>query len=119
MRYLGTHMRALVGVVLVMGLVLTGHSVAVARGLSGSVGFMELCTGTGPVMVAVDADGVPVGPTHICPDYGLALLDWVDETPHQYAPLQTSRDVTVAFTAILATPTHRVRATARAPPVIL
>lgn len=55
-------------------LVLTGQSMAIARGTPGPSGQIELCTGTGPVMVSVDENGQPVGPPHICPDAATALF---------------------------------------------
>ena len=35
---------------------------------------MVICTGSGPLMVYVDADGNPVQAPHICPDCVLNLL---------------------------------------------
>ena len=55
-------------------LVLTAQSAAIARGTPTSAGVIELCTGTGPVMVEVDAQGQPIGRAHICPDYALSLI---------------------------------------------
>lgn len=56
------------GAIMALVLVLTGQSMAIARGTPGPSGQIELCTGTGPVMVSVDENGQPVGPPHICPD---------------------------------------------------
>ena len=65
--------RTHIGLVLIAVLTLTGHSMAIARGASGPAGFMELCTGAGPIMVAVDEHGVPTGESHICPEFSLLL----------------------------------------------
>ncbi len=69
---------------LVLLLVLTSQAMAVARGAPSPRGQIELCTGTGPVMVYVDDDGAPVGAPHICPDYALNLLAFV--APPDCAP---------------------------------
>lgn len=53
---------------------LTGQGVAASRGVDVAVGQMVLCTGTGPVVVYMDADGQPVKAPHYCPDYALTLL---------------------------------------------
>lgn len=60
---------------LIAVLVLTGHSLAVARGAPHAAGVIELCTDNGPVMVAVDTQGVPTGQSHICPDFSLMLQE--------------------------------------------
>ena len=62
------------GAIMALLLVLTGQSMAIARGMPGPTGMIELCTGTGPVMVPVDEHGQPVGPAHICPDAATALF---------------------------------------------
>ncbi|MBO9444417.1 hypothetical protein J7416_01150 [Ruegeria sp. R14_0] len=54
--------------------VLTGQSIAASRGMDRAVGHMVLCTGSGPVVVYVDADGQPTQAPHLCPDYALTLL---------------------------------------------
>ncbi|WP_170417933.1 hypothetical protein [Ruegeria atlantica] len=54
--------------------VLTGQGVAASRGLDRAVGHMVLCTGTGPVVVYMDAEGQPTRAPHFCPDYALTLL---------------------------------------------
>lgn len=62
---------------LVLLLVLTSQSMAVARGMTGPVGQMVLCTGTGPVSVFVDQNGQPVAPPHYCPDCALDSMQAV------------------------------------------
>jgi hypothetical protein len=66
-----------IAILLVSVLVLTGHSMAIARGTPMSAEQMELCTGSGPVMVLVDAEGKPTGASHICPKFSLSLLNAV------------------------------------------
>ncbi|WP_336510113.1 hypothetical protein [Ruegeria lacuscaerulensis] len=65
--------------------VLTGQSVAASRGVDAAVGQMVLCTGTGPVVVYMDAEGQPTQPPHYCPDYALTLLGAID-APHVDVP---------------------------------
>lgn len=52
---------------------ITSQTMAVARG-SATVGWMVICTGTGPLQVAIDAEGNPVDTPHICPDCMLGLM---------------------------------------------
>ena len=67
-------MRTYLAGILAAVLVLTGQSMAIARGAPGPAGAIVLCTGTGPVQVLVDEDGAPVAPPHICPDCALHVL---------------------------------------------
>lgn len=67
-------LRTYLAITLSLILVLTGQSMAVARGKPDPSGQMVICTGTGPVMISVDARGNPAGPTHICPDAALSLI---------------------------------------------
>lgn len=49
-------------------LVLTGQSMAVARGGSAATGQMVICTGEGTATVYTDAQGRPTSAPHFCPD---------------------------------------------------
>ncbi|WP_254429185.1 MULTISPECIES: hypothetical protein [unclassified Ruegeria] len=53
---------------------LTGQGFAVSRGVDAAVGQMVLCTGSGPVVVYVDAEGQPTQAPHFCPDFALTVL---------------------------------------------
>lgn len=53
---------------------LTGYEAAVARGTAAPVGQMVICTGQGLMTVAVDAEGQPIGPVHVCPDAVLGFF---------------------------------------------
>lgn len=64
----------LTGALMALLLVLTGQSLAAARGAPGPAGEIVLCTGAGPVTVLVDENGQPVGHAHICPDCTMQLL---------------------------------------------
>jgi len=70
-------LRQPLAILLVAVLVLTGHSMAIARGMPMPADQIELCTGSGPVMMPVDAEGNPTGAAHICPDFSLSLLNAV------------------------------------------
>ena len=109
--------RTYLGFALVLLLLLTSQSMAVARGARGAVGLTELCTGSGPVMVQVDDTGAPVGPPHFCPDYALTLL--VDASaPQSLAdPVWLQARLTGCFVPVVAETRVLTRACARAPPV--
>jgi hypothetical protein len=64
----------LAGVLLALMLVLTGQSMAIARGTPGPSGELVLCTGSGPITILVDENGQPVGQAHICPDCAFAFF---------------------------------------------
>ncbi|RMD95333.1 MAG: hypothetical protein D6811_01120 [Alphaproteobacteria bacterium] len=77
---------------LVAVLLATSGAMAAARGQTRSAsGEIVLCTGTGPVSMAVDARGKPLGKLPICPDCALALF--VMDAP---APLVIARSLTRA-----------------------
>jgi hypothetical protein len=102
---------------MVLVLVATGHSMAIARGMPGAAGYAEYCIGETSVKVAVDAEGNPTGGSHICPDFSLSLLNWVD----QHAPAlpvipsksRSERPQHIAAFHV----SRRLSATARGPPV--
>ncbi|CUH47296.1 hypothetical protein [Ruegeria atlantica] len=76
--YIGDRMKPVLNKVLpfVLSLlvVLTGQGIAASRGVDRAVGHMVLCTGSGPVVVYMDAEGQPTKAPHFCPDYALNLL---------------------------------------------
>lgn len=55
-------------------LVFTGQAMAVARGMPLPVDQIVICSGSGPVMIHVDADGQPTGSAHLCPENALGLI---------------------------------------------
>lgn len=65
----------LLGLLLALVMVLTSQSMAAARTMPGPSGQIELCTGSGPLMVSVDDQGQPVGLAHICPDFAAHAFD--------------------------------------------
>jgi hypothetical protein len=54
---------------------------AVARGMPGPSGQIQICTGHGPVMVYVDETGAPSGPPVLCPDGALSLIQGLLDLP--------------------------------------
>jgi hypothetical protein len=67
-------MRPILTLLLALAFAATSLTMAAARGQPRMAGSVILCTGTGAVAVAVDAEGNPVGPVHLCPDCVLSLL---------------------------------------------
>lgn len=93
--------RPAAALVLALVLALTSGAMAVARGQTSAVGTLVLCVGDGLVSVAVDAEGQPSGPAHICPDCALSLF-----AAQAVPPLGVARPVVAS---------HRVQAPAEAP----
>ncbi len=111
-----TRLRTQISILLMAVLVLTGHSMAIARGMPVAAGVIELCTGTGPVMTPVDTEGNPTGPAHICPEFSLSLLDALDPDLVSAVPLamRGQRIAETYLTAILVI--RPVASYARGPP---
>lgn len=106
-----------ISLLLVLVVVLTGHSMAVARGMPGANGYAEYCIGETAVMVPVDATGKPTGPAHICPDYSLSLLHWIDVDVTPLVPSQAYRTAARFETDQRVIVIRSVSATARSPPL--
>jgi hypothetical protein len=66
--------RHLIAVLAALTLVVTAPALALSRTGGGAAGVIVICTGTGPLSVAVGADGLPVESPHVCPDCALAAL---------------------------------------------
>jgi len=62
------------GMVLATLIVITALHVGAARGQAQVAGSIVLCTGSGPVIVTVDADGQPTGHAKTCPDCVMSIL---------------------------------------------
>lgn len=111
-----TLLRTYLAIMLALMLVLTGQSMAVARGSAGPAGQMTLCTGAGPVMVYVDENGAPTGPPVICPEFALSLLMAIAMPDMMALPRRATPAVRPIRSASLQGVRSRQRATARAPP---
>lgn len=105
------------GLTLCLLLVLTGQALAIARGAPLPVGQVELCTGSGPVMVSIGADGAPVTPPHYCPEGVLSLLQAVAALEWA-APVRTLTRVVAEPVAPWRAPSlRRAVARSRGPPL--
>jgi hypothetical protein len=60
--------RPLAGLLLALCLALTSVSLAIARAQPPMAEWVEICGDRAEGPVAVDAEGRPVGPVHLCPD---------------------------------------------------
>ena len=118
-RVLAYSTRMWLAVMLSVVLVVTTHSMAVARAMPTATGTMTLCIGTGPVMVPMDSEGNPTGPAHICPEFSLSLMDAVavpdtSAVPAIRKPLRNAVPEMTVPVRLAA-----VRPSARAPPVFV
>lgn len=59
----------------------TSLSMAVVRGQTRIAGEIVICTGYGIATIAVDANGNPTGPAHLCPDMVLGLMAALEAAP--------------------------------------
>lgn len=98
-------------------LILTGQSLAASRGVSMAVGQMEICSGNGPVVVYMDAEGQPTGAPHYCPDCALMLLGAVAPGEAVLLAPDLSGDPLVARVAFGLVVTPVTGGVARAPPL--
>jgi len=112
-------MKPLLRIYLALMLALTGQSMAVARGYSGPAGQVVLCTGTGPVAVYVDENGVPTGPPAFCPDCALNLLVAVPLPEMVALPAIRKPVILPALVAQRQGVPVRTLAAARAPPCLI
>ena len=64
-----------IAICLAVVLVLTGQSMAAARGATDATGKMVLCVGAESVVVYMDEQGQPTQAPHFCPDCTLTLIE--------------------------------------------
>jgi hypothetical protein len=76
----------MIGLFLALCLALTSVSLAVARVQAPMARWVDLCGAGGPM--AIDADGRPVGPVHLCPDCiaAFAVADMPVTQPNALPP---------------------------------
>lgn len=99
---------------------LTSVQLAAARGQSPAVGTMVICTGTGPVHILVDENGIPTGGVMICPDYALAFYGGLDVTTPASVPVDAVwHSLWRAHTDALAAEQAKPLSQPRGPPVFL
>ena len=101
---------------LVAVLALTSVTSAIARGQAPAVDQAVICTGTGVVTVALDAQGNPTGMAHPCPDCTLTLATPAvcTQNPGPVGALVPLRFAAGASVHATAHPIQPIRA--RAPP---
>ncbi len=111
-------LRSLIAVALALLVTVTSQEMAILRGQTGAVGTAVLCIGEVAVEVAVDADGKPVGPRHICPDCALNVIVAL-ATPDLPQRVVIGRALTLLpVHDIHAAEAQRLIPSARGPPVI-
>jgi len=66
--------RSILPVLLALLVAMTSVQLAVARGQPQAAGQVELCADGSIIVIAMDREGNPIGPAHICPDVALALM---------------------------------------------
>lgn len=108
--------RLVLGLSLCLLLVLTGQALAVARGAPLPVGQVELCTGSGPVMVALDADGNPISAPHYCPEGVLSLIQALALAPLDLQPVGQVTSVVLSDSDRPLISSPRAPARSRGPP---
>lgn len=113
-----SRIRPIATVLFALCLALTSVTLAVARGQAPAVGTIVVCAGGGFQTIAVDADGNPTGPAHICPD-AIAAFVAVDDTPPVVAPVAAELRVSVVGRSVPAVPAQPfLFRFARAPPLV-
>lgn len=113
-------LRPLAALFLAFAVTLTSVAMGAARGQAMAVGEMVLCTGTGPVSVAVDAEGNPTGPAHYCPDCIAVAMATAPAAPMSPPARPDWRPVTYPATPPWVTRPAGLRApTARGPPSVV
>ncbi|MFN3954052.1 MAG: hypothetical protein ACK4LQ_06315 [Pararhodobacter sp.] len=111
-------MRALSVLFLVLAVMASSVTMAVARQQARAVGEMVLCTGYGMVVVSVDAQGQPTGPMMPCPDCVMAVSALTAGPAVLPAPPQVLAALEHALRDLPAPATGRtVHKRTRAPPV--
>ncbi|NIY77992.1 hypothetical protein HCZ23_00710 [Celeribacter sp. HF31] len=111
--------RTIKAVLVALLLIVTSQSMAVARGtMRDATGAVVLCTGTGPITVLTDADGQPIGPTHICPDCALSVIAGLAEAFDLPTPAQNELRFSPPNLSYHAHETLPPRPRARAPPLV-
>lgn len=109
---------ALPALVLSFVLALTGVALGHARGTVMAGESVILCSGTGVVVVSLDAQGNPVGPPHVCPDMALGLIAGVAPPAPDLPARPGARVEAAVMAAMPVAPAQNARtARARGPPL--
>lgn len=111
--------RIFLNLVLSLSLVLTGQSMAMARGMSPAADQIVICTGSGPMVMTVDAEGNPTAPSHLCPDCALNLLQGVLTQGMSFVGFTGWHKIQAHDTAIVLVRLGLVKPRVRDPPLVL
>jgi hypothetical protein len=109
-------LHALTALALALILTLTSGTLAMARGQAMAAGEIVICSGGAVVTVAVDAEGKPTGPAHICPDCALTLFAAAAPPAAILMLAETASALVLPATQHPALAPHILAATARGPP---
>ena len=100
-------------------LFLTGQQMAVARGAMAAVETAVLCIGGHSVTVALDAEGKPTQPNHICLDCLVGSLAGADAAPLPIPLNSVPRQASVTVTTLPPPASRASPVRVRGPPVLL
>lgn len=112
-------MSSVLRLALILVLVLTGLTLAGARGQARIAGEMVLCAGEITMLVTVDAQGNPVKRVTICPDMAPSLMQAVAMTADFAAPERAAHGFKTAFLQLSPVGQPAVTAQARGPPFLV
>ncbi|MBU2983614.1 hypothetical protein KO498_17535 [Lentibacter algarum] len=114
-----TTLRSYLAIVLSLALVLTGGAMVQARMVNPATGLMVLCSGSGPIVMLVDAQGQPTSAPHLCPDCTLVVAALLTEQPVAAELVLGGSTLLSVATRTEAPTQHILRKNARAPPLII
>lgn len=109
-------LRPICAITLALMLSFASVVLASARGNAPAVGEIVICSGFGTHAIAVDADGNPTGPAHICPDGVSAFVSVDAPVPDQPLHSMANGERLTLPTLAALVQADRLRASARGPP---
>ena len=112
------HMRSYLTLFLVLVVTLTAHSAGAMRGMQDATGQMVICSGSGPVVISVDADGQPARAPGNCPDCIALGMDALAPVSHMQLALRRPQGNARPLTPARIQSRMPLRACARAPPFV-
>ncbi len=111
-------MRSYLTLLLVLTVTLTAYSAGAMGGMRDATGQMVICSGTGPVVIYVDADGQPARVPGDCPDCMPLSLDALAPPQQLQIILPRPQGREPAAAPLRIQTRLRLRACARAPPFV-
>jgi len=112
------HMCSYLTLLLVLAVTLTAHSAGAMRGMRDAAGQIVICTGTGPVVIYVDADGQPARAPENCPDCIMLGMDAMAPPVHMQLAMRGPRGKAQPLVSDRIQSRMPLRACARAPPFV-